>query len=127
MAKTIAPSEIKANKNKHQPQPKTPTPSDVENTMFHQFSLDKPQDKLRSLKQLSKSMLLWPRHNCHKVARIIINDHKHKPLAIHNKKNMDHHNNSSQNRGRTIQLKVISTWEMNTMTEQTCVITKALP
>jgi hypothetical protein len=34
------------------------------------------------------------------VARIIINDHKHKPLAVHNKKNVDHHSNSSQNRGR---------------------------
>jgi hypothetical protein len=31
--------------------------------------------------------------------RIVINDHKQNPLAIHNKKNMDH-NNSSQNRGR---------------------------
>jgi hypothetical protein len=33
-------------------------------------------------------------------ARIILNDHKQHPLAIHNKKNVDHHSNSSQNRGR---------------------------
>jgi hypothetical protein len=33
--------------------------------------------------------------------RIIINDHKQNPLAIHNKKNVDHHSNSSQNRGKT--------------------------
>jgi hypothetical protein len=33
-------------------------------------------------------------------ARIIINDHKQNPSAIHNKKNMDHKGNSSQNRGR---------------------------
>jgi hypothetical protein len=33
-------------------------------------------------------------------ARIIINDHKHNPLAIHNKKNVDQYTNSSQNRGR---------------------------
>jgi hypothetical protein len=32
--------------------------------------------------------------------RIIINDQKHNPLAIHNKKNVDQHSNSSQNRGR---------------------------
>jgi hypothetical protein len=33
-------------------------------------------------------------------ARIILNDHKHNPLVIHHKKNVDYHNNSSQNRGR---------------------------
>jgi hypothetical protein len=33
-------------------------------------------------------------------ARIIINDHKQNPLAIHNKKNVDHNGNSFQNRGR---------------------------
>jgi hypothetical protein len=32
--------------------------------------------------------------------RIIISDHKQRPLSIHNKKNVDHHNNSSQNRGK---------------------------
>jgi hypothetical protein len=32
--------------------------------------------------------------------RIVINDHKQNPLAIHNKKNVDHKGNSSQNRGR---------------------------
>jgi hypothetical protein len=71
-------------------------------------------------------MLIWPSHNCHKVARIIINDHKRKLLVVHNKKNVDHHSKSSQNRGRTIQLKDMSTWETNTMTEQTWVVTKAL-
>jgi hypothetical protein len=45
---------------------------------------------------------------------------------FHNKKNVDHHSNSSQNRGRTIQLKVMTTRETNTMTEQTWVVTKAL-
>jgi hypothetical protein len=33
-------------------------------------------------------------------ARIIINDHKQNPLVIHNKKNVDHKGNSSQNRGK---------------------------
>jgi hypothetical protein len=60
------PPKIKANKNKHQTQTKTPTPPEVKNTRFHQFSLDKPQDKLGPLKQQSMSMLLWPKHNCHK-------------------------------------------------------------
>jgi hypothetical protein len=50
-------------------------------------------------------------------ARIIINDHRQNPLAIHNKKNVDHHSNSSQNRVETSQLKITSTLEMNTMTE----------
>jgi hypothetical protein len=59
-------------------------------------------------------------------ARIIINDHKQNPLAIHNKKNVDHHSNSSQDKVETSQLKVTSTLEMNIMTEQTWVITKAL-
>jgi hypothetical protein len=30
----------------------------------------------------------------------MINDHKQNPLAIHNKKNVDHHSNISQNRGK---------------------------
>jgi hypothetical protein len=32
--------------------------------------------------------------------RIVINDQKKNPLAIHNKNNVDHKGNSSQNRGR---------------------------
>jgi phage/plasmid-associated DNA primase len=32
--------------------------------------------------------------------RIVINDHKQNPLAIHNKNNVDHKDNSSQNMGR---------------------------
>jgi uncharacterized protein YdeI (BOF family) len=59
-------------------------------------------------------------------ARIIINNHKQSQLAIHNKKNVDNHNNSSQNGGRTSQLKVTSILKVNTMTEQTWVVTKAL-
>jgi hypothetical protein len=59
-------------------------------------------------------------------ARIIINDHKQHPLVIHNKKNVDHHSNSSQNKVETSQLKVTSTLETNTMMEQTWVVTKAL-
>jgi hypothetical protein len=33
--------------------------------------------------------------------RIVISDHKQNPLAIHNKKNVDHKGNSSQNGGKT--------------------------
>jgi hypothetical protein len=32
--------------------------------------------------------------------RIVINDHKQNPFAIYNKNNVDHKDNSSQNRGR---------------------------
>jgi hypothetical protein len=32
--------------------------------------------------------------------RTVINDHKQNSLTIHNKKNVDHKGNSSQNRGR---------------------------
>jgi hypothetical protein len=49
--KNHTPPLIKANKNKRQTKPKTPTPPEVENMRFHQFSLDKHQDKLRPLKQ----------------------------------------------------------------------------
>jgi hypothetical protein len=45
---------------------------------------------------------------------------------FHNRKNMDHHTNPSQNRGRTIQLKVMSMLETITMTEQTWIINKGL-
>jgi hypothetical protein len=41
----------KANQTKHQIQAKTSTPPEVENTRFHQLSLDTPQDKHRPLKQ----------------------------------------------------------------------------
>jgi hypothetical protein len=37
--------------------------------------------------------------------RIILNDHKQHPLAIHNKKKVDHHSNSSQNKGRNQPIK----------------------
>jgi hypothetical protein len=49
--KNHTPPEIKANNSKRQTQTNTSTPPEVENIMFHQFSLDKPQDKLRPLKQ----------------------------------------------------------------------------
>jgi hypothetical protein len=64
--KNQTPPETKANKNKRQTQPNAPTPPEVENTKFYQLSLDKPQVKLRPLKQQSKSVLLWPRQYCHK-------------------------------------------------------------
>jgi hypothetical protein len=51
-------------------------------------------------------------------ARIAINDHEQNPLTIHNKKNVDHHSNSSQNRVEPNQLKVTSILEMNTMMKQ---------
>jgi hypothetical protein len=41
MAKDHTPPETKANQTKRQTQTKTPTPPEVENTKFHQFSLDK--------------------------------------------------------------------------------------
>jgi hypothetical protein len=56
--KNHTPPETKANKSKHQTQTQTPTPPKLENTMFYQLSLDKPQDKLRPLKQQSKTMLV---------------------------------------------------------------------
>jgi hypothetical protein len=64
--KNHTPPETKANKNKRQTQPKTSTPPEVENTKFYQLILGKSQIKLRPLKQQSKSMLMWPRHYCHK-------------------------------------------------------------
>jgi hypothetical protein len=41
MAKDHTPPETKANQTKRQTQTKMPTPPEVENTKFHQFSLDK--------------------------------------------------------------------------------------
>jgi hypothetical protein len=64
--KNHTPPETKANKNKQQTQPKTPTPPKVENTKFYQLILDKPQIKLRPLKQQCRSMLLWPMQYCRK-------------------------------------------------------------
>jgi hypothetical protein len=65
--KDHTPPEPKANQIKRQIQPKTPTPPEVENTMFYQMSLDKPQNTHMPLKQQSKSMHMWPRHNFHKI------------------------------------------------------------
>jgi hypothetical protein len=45
------PPKTKANQNKRQTQIKMVTPPEVENTKFHQLSLDKPQNKNRPLKQ----------------------------------------------------------------------------
>jgi hypothetical protein len=52
------PPETKANKKQALNPTKTPTPPEEETTRSHQFSLDKPQDKLWPLKQQSKSMLM---------------------------------------------------------------------
>jgi hypothetical protein len=65
-AEEHTPPETKANQIKRQIQSKTPTPLEVENTRFHQLSLDIPQDKHRPLKQQSKSKHIWPRHKSHK-------------------------------------------------------------
>jgi hypothetical protein len=49
MTKDNTPAKSKANQTKRQIQPKTSTLPEVENTMFHQLSLDIPQDKYRPL------------------------------------------------------------------------------
>jgi hypothetical protein len=49
MQKTILPLN-QGNQTKCQIQLKMPTPPEVENTRFHQLSLDTPQDKHRPLK-----------------------------------------------------------------------------
>jgi hypothetical protein len=49
------PPQTKANQIKRQTQSNMPTPPKIENTMFYQLSLDKPQDKHIPLKQQSKS------------------------------------------------------------------------
>jgi hypothetical protein len=69
----------------------------VENPRFYQTSLDKSQDKHRPLKASQSAYDLGTKVT---RARIIINDNKQNSLTIHNKKNVDYHNNSSQNRGR---------------------------
>jgi hypothetical protein len=91
-AKEHTPPKMKANQIKRQTQQKTPTPPKVESTMFHQLSLDIPQDKHRSLnnKANQNACDLGTKAT---GARIIINDHKQNPLAIYNKKNVDHHSN----------------------------------
>jgi hypothetical protein len=58
------------------------------------IELRHPQDKHRPLNQQSKSSTYGLGTKATR-ARIIINDHKQNPLAIHNKKNVDHHSNSS--------------------------------
>jgi hypothetical protein len=47
---------------------------------------------------------------------------KPRPLNRPNKNNVDHQRNSSQSKGRTIQLKIMSIREINTMIEQTGVV-----
>jgi hypothetical protein len=54
MAKNHTPRETKTHKNKCQTQTMRPTPPEIENTKFHQFSFDKPQHKIRPLKQQGK-------------------------------------------------------------------------
>jgi hypothetical protein len=72
---------------------------EVENPRFYQMSLDKSQDKHRPLKQQRK-LNIYDLGTKATRARIIINDHKQNPLAIHNRENVDHKGNSSQNRAR---------------------------
>jgi hypothetical protein len=55
MQKTILPPEPKPNQTKRRIQSKMPTTPKVENPMFYEMSLDKPQDMHRPLKQQSKS------------------------------------------------------------------------
>jgi hypothetical protein len=57
MTKVHTPPETKANQTKRQTQTKTLTPPEVENTKFHQFSLDKYQDKHRPLKHKTNQIL----------------------------------------------------------------------
>jgi hypothetical protein len=98
-AKDHTPPEPKAKHNKHQTQLKTRTPPEVENPRFYQISLDKPQDKHRPLNNKA-SQSAYDLGTKATRARIINNDHKQNPLAMHKKKNVDHKGNSSQNRGR---------------------------
>jgi hypothetical protein len=98
-AKEHTPPKTKANQIKRQTQQKMPTPLEVESTRFHQLSLDTPQDKHKPLNNKANQSA-YDLGTKATRARIIINDHKQNPLAIHNKKNVDHKGNSSQNRGR---------------------------
>jgi hypothetical protein len=98
-AKDHTPSKPKAKHNKRQIQPKMRTPPEVENPRLYQISLDKSQDKHRLLNSKA-SQSAYDLGTKATRARIIINDHKYNPLTIHNKKNVNHHSNSSKNRGR---------------------------
>jgi hypothetical protein len=62
------------------------------------LSLDTLQGKHQPLKQSKSSA--YDLGTKATRARIITNDHKKNLLTIHNKKNVDHKGNSSQNRGR---------------------------
>jgi hypothetical protein len=75
------------NQIKHQTQQKTPTPPEIENTIIGHSNNKSSQSTYDLCTKATR-------------ARIIINDHKHNPLAIHNKKNVDHHSDSSQNKGK---------------------------
>jgi hypothetical protein len=92
-AKEHTPLKTKANQIKRQTQQKTSTPPEVESTRFHQLSLDTPQDKHMPLNKANQNA--YDLGTKATRARIIINDHKKNLLAIHNKKNVDHHSNSS--------------------------------
>jgi hypothetical protein len=111
------------------------TPPKEENTRFYQLSLDKPQDKHRPLKQQSKSMHIWPRNKYYKCE----NNHQwsQTQTICHPQTRKAHWTCSTTRKMwtvtgthlttgvETIQLKVMSTWETNTMTKQTWVVTKA--
>jgi hypothetical protein len=51
---------------RRQTKQKTSTSPEVENTRFHQLSLDTPQDEHMQLKQQGKLKRIWPRHKNHK-------------------------------------------------------------
>jgi hypothetical protein len=58
MANTKFPTQEGSKQNTSFLNGKNHTPPKVENTKLYQLSLEKPQDKLRPLKQQSKSMLM---------------------------------------------------------------------
>jgi hypothetical protein len=95
------------------------TPPEVENPRFYQMSLDKPQDKHRLLRQQSMSKHIWSRHKSHKSE----NNHQRsqaKPTCHPQQEKYRPPQQLISKQGvETSQLKVTSTSEMNTMTEQT--------
>jgi hypothetical protein len=90
------PPQSKANQTKHQTQSKKPTLSEVENSRFYQLSLNKTQDKHRPLKQQSNlnnkaSQCTYGLGTNATRARILINDHKHKPHVTHKQGRLTRH------------------------------------
>jgi hypothetical protein len=98
-AKDHTPPEPKVKHIKRQIQPKMRTPPEVNNPRFYQISLDNLKTSIGH-SNCKASQSAYDLGTKATRARIIINDHKQNQLTIHNKKNVDNHNNSSQNRGR---------------------------